>query len=109
MNHTHTFQFPTTYLAPRGTPLYWRDEMSGVLPAAIWAYIAHVAEPLTAPAPAPEQLGLVIAYLRYVIAAPCWKGDRELAALRAGAGKLATLRDVRAWIGRAVKLGIDPL
>ena len=109
MNHTLSFQFPTTYLAPLGTPLYWRDEMSGVLPAAIWAYIAHCAEPLTAPAPTSDQLVLTIAYLRYVIAAPCWHGDGELAALRADAGKLATLRDVRAWIGRAVELGIDPL
>ena len=72
MIHTLTFQMPTTYEPPLGTPLYWRAETSGVLAEALWAYMLHQAEPDIYPAPTPGQLALVACYLRYVIDAPSW-------------------------------------
>lgn len=107
--HTLSFEMPTTYEPPLGTPLYWRNEVTGVLGAAIWAYIAHGAEPTVQPAPSAEQLALVVAYLRYVINAPCWHGGMGLAVARIGVEKLATVEDVQTWIMGCLEIGIDPL
>lgn len=111
---TIDFAHPT-YDRRFGTPLYWRDEVGGELNAAMMAYVNHGAWPLVCPEPTPEQLELVIAYLKYAINAPCWRdGDGSasggrLARLRADAGRLATVADVRKWLGRCLQIGIDLL
>lgn len=110
MIHTLSFEMPTTYALPYGTPLNWRDEVTGVLGEAVWAYISHSAEPTNFPAPSPEQLSLLIAYLRYVINAPCWEDDTgELERLRADIDTLTNVGGVQTWIMRCIKIGIDPL
>lgn len=111
MNHTLTFQMPTTYMPPYGTPLYWKDEVTGVLGEAIWAYVAHGAEPQNFPAPTAEQLALLVAYLQYEIGAPCWRdsGNGELERLREQAGQMTTVAEIDAWIQGCLQIGIDPL
>lgn len=110
MIHILSFEMPTTYVLPYGTPLYWRDEMTGVLGVAVWAYISHSAEAQNHPVPTREQLMLLVAYLRYVINAPCWEDDTgELERLRTDIGTLTSVGDVQAWIMRCLQIGIDPL
>lgn len=108
-----TLQMPGFYRPPLGLPLNWQDETTGVLPGAVWAFINHCADN-RAPAPTPEQLALVIDYIRHHINAPCWDFPdhvyaEELAALRRRARTLATLSDVRAFISSALEIGLDPL
>ena len=93
------------YRPPLGLPLYWRDEVSGVLPAAVWAYLHHMAG--AGPAPTAEQLALVIDYARYFIEAPCWSGE-ELPELRRRARQLSTLEDLAAWVEAAFRSALDP-
>jgi len=120
MIHTLSFEMPTTYEPPLGTPLYWRDEVTGVLGAAIWAYISHGAEPDNYPAPSADQLALVIAYLRYVLGAPCWRdshslpraaeaGGGELVRLREFAAQMTTLKEVDFFLRGCMAIGLDPL
>lgn len=109
MMTTLTVEMPTTYLPPLGTPLYWRNETTGVLSAAVWAYLSHGADPERHPSPTATQLVLLIAYLHYVIHAPCWYGQGELAQLRADVADLQTLADVQSWIMRCLAIGVDPL
>lgn len=102
------FVMPNFYVEPWGLPLNWRAEVSGVLPAAMWAYISHVADPKE-PAPSEEQLEAIVVYIRYFIQAPCWRGGEELAALRAEAAQLAsTVEAIRRWNWQAMKIGLDP-
>lgn len=89
-------------------PVYWRDEPSGELAAAVYAYLHHVRY-RHALAPTPEQLQRLIAYLRDWVNAPCWGEDRELRQLRASAMQLATVKQIKQWLRRAVTYGIDPL
>lgn len=63
---TIDFAHPT-YDRRFGAPLYWRDEVGGELSAAMMAYVNHAAWPKLSPEPTPEQLVLVIAYLKYAI------------------------------------------
>jgi hypothetical protein len=62
---------PRIYDSRLGTPLYWRNEISGVLSDAIMAYFAYQTgsrdEPLT-----DAQAALVLGYARYYVDAPCW-------------------------------------
>ncbi|MCC6457253.1 MAG: hypothetical protein IT328_20025 [Caldilineaceae bacterium] len=110
MEHVLAFEMPTTYDLSLGTPFYWRNEVTGILGDAIFAYICHKAEPENFPAPREDQLALVIAYLRYVINAPCWHDSTgRLAQLRAEAKAMATVAEVGRWIIGCVEIGIDPL
>lgn len=102
-----TTRMPKNYDPPFGTPLYWRNEQSGELSAAILAYLNHRIEPTSQP-PTPAQLSLVIDYLRYVIYAPCWRGQ-GIAVLRERVHTLQTSEDIHGWIGAALPEGIDPL
>lgn len=108
-----SFEMPATYLPPFGTPLYWMDEMTGVLTKAIYAFNAHCAYPKTQKQPTDEQRQLVIAYLRYVIYAPCWEQAggfvEELAQLRSQAATMQTEDEINAWIMGCLEIGIDPL
>jgi hypothetical protein len=104
------FLMPTTYMPPFGTPLYWMDEQTGVLPDAMRAYVFHAAKPETHPAPDASQLALVISYFRYVINAPCWRADKkELVRLRGLAARMTTTEEVEQFLGDCLEIGLDPI
>jgi hypothetical protein len=94
---------PVIYLFPYGTPLYWGNEQSGQLPAAVVAFLAESTGDGTC---SEEQRRLVIEYLKYYIAAPCWEGPgvqslRERAAQANDDGDRARTDDL-AWIAGVV-------
>lgn len=90
-------------------PMYWKDEV-GQLPAAITAYVNHMAEPSRFAAPREDQIMLVIAYLRQWVNATIWvEIDGELAKVRNVASKASTLADAVNVIRLCVEFGIDPL
>lgn len=125
------------YNPPYGTPVYWRNDVSGILRAAITAYLNHSIDPARCPPPTQQQLGDMIAFLRYFIHAPCWEIDanayatQKLAELRQQAAAMTTVEEVRvlmlcplvptsrasfpagkhqkAWLWKCIGLGIDPL
>ncbi|KAA3645354.1 MAG: hypothetical protein DWQ07_12870 [Chloroflexi bacterium] len=106
---------PQIYMPPFGTPLYWRDEVSGRLPSAVWAYINHVTDSQE-PALTYEQLCLVINYCQYFINAPCWEDGMRmmermgvLNELREQAQELRCVPDIRAWIRECLKYALDPI
>lgn len=98
-------QMPTEYLARSGLPLFWMNEASGQLQAAMQAYLDGTMTP--------EQTELVIDYFRYFIQAPCWEsapdGAGYLAELRALAAAMDTPADIHAFVGRCLEFGIDPI
>lgn len=102
---------PDYYSPQLGAPLYWRNEPSGLLAAAVMAMHAHGADPKQ-PGPSAEQLGMIARYAQYYINAPCWERAKvfatELAQLRAQAKAMKTLADVQAWIGQCLNIGVDP-
>lgn len=96
----------------KGTPLYWGDDVTGRLRAAIMGYLNQ--------APTEEELKKVIAYIQYHIHAPCWletspfgdhddEIDQEIKALRALSLTLKTVQDVNEYIERALYIAMDPL
>lgn len=103
-------RMPTWYVPPLGLPLYWRNEVTGVLLAGVRAYIDHMAGPKEFPAPTPEQVTLLANYLRYFINAPCWASGEldELGALRRRAQSLESVSEIAAWIDSAMEIGLEP-
>lgn len=100
---------PDVYVEPFGTPLYWMDEESGLLKAAMMAYVNHAAN-MTQPEPTAEQLQCVIAYFRYVVHAPCWIMSVEgLDDLRQKADDMKTVAAVMQWIEDCLDAGFDPI
>lgn len=94
-------RMPTTY-SSTGIPLNWRDEQSGILTAAIEAYINGA--PMT-----DEQLALLIEFLDYYIHAPCWQDwQGELAKLRSMIKQIKTKEGIENWLWIALDLGLDP-
>ena len=93
------FQIPNTY--PRGGPLYWRDEVTGVLGAAVKAYFN---DRLTV---TPEQVLILCDYCRHWANAPVWQGE-GVADLRSKAQRMATVSDLAEWLDDAIGAGIDP-
>jgi hypothetical protein len=95
--------------ADLGTPLYWGNEHSGQLRAAILPFLGHRATE--------EQLEVVRAYIEYYLAAPCWEraaADQEtlktLATLREQSRQQpATKETLHALILDCLDSGIDPL
>jgi len=97
---------PRIYMLPTGGPMYWRNEQSGVLPAAVWSYLHHTATE--------QQLSLLREYLEYYIHAPCWDIPdnaflEELEELRQSSKTMRTTKEIHDWIFRALEIGIDPL
>jgi hypothetical protein len=101
----NNFQMPQIYLLPTGGPLYWRNEQTGVLTAAVFAYLNRD--------PTGDQLELVRKYLEYYIHAPCWNVvdsfEDELEELRRSSKTIKTYGEIHDWIFRALEIGIDPL
>src|SRR5262245_26040162 len=99
------FSFPP-YWGELGLPHYWPNEKTGVLRAAVGAYLERE-----------EVHPLFLAYLEYVIHAPCWAKNpaadasyhASLARLRHQIRLAHTPAEVAAWLERALDLGIDPL
>jgi hypothetical protein len=83
-------------------PKFWMYETSGVLKPVVQAYIRG--EELT-----PADVANMRAYLRQWIMAPVWSDIPELQELRSTVDQLATRKDIRDWIWRAVAEGMDPL
>lgn len=101
---------PAIYRPPFGLPLRWQDDVTGELPAAVWAYIKHAARPLDYAPPTAAHLGLAVDYLRHVIEAPCWRDESgALDGLRRRVTGLQTGEDVRHWIDDCLEIGLDPL
>lgn len=118
MFKTLNLEFPThpSNYVPRGpvqgTPLNWRDDVTGRMESAVMAYLKQT--------PDEEQLKLVIAYIKHHIHAPCWlekspfgEVDEEMAeeirALRKRSLQLKTLEDVNEYISAALHSALDPL
>lgn len=102
-----------SYDRPHGLPLYWRGDITGVLPAAVEAYINHVAYPNQYQPPTAEQLELLGQFVQHFINAPCWELPdspfvEELAKLRAQAKELKTVADFRKFVVDAMEIGLDP-
>lgn len=93
-----------------GGPLRWQDDVSGVLPSAVFAFFRYGAKESAIP-PTEEQLGLVREYMEYYINAPCWEqGEfRELDQLREKVLTLKTAQDLHDFIYACMEIGIDPL
>jgi len=115
---------PTFYRPPLGLPLYWGDEQSGRLPAAVRHYfnwcLGHAPDATAADlgiAPlAPPELQLLVDYCVYFIHAPCWEENlrecedmiEDLMQLRARAKTLASVESIRRWNEECMDLGLDP-
>lgn len=112
---THIGNLP--YITGLRLPIHWRDEQSGLVPAAVKAFINHQADPDQDPAPTAEQLSILVDYLHYYIHAPCWEFDStddSLPALRDGISRLKesdqlTPDAVDRWLWQCMDTGIDPL
>ncbi len=97
----------------KGLPLNWRDEVTGILPRSVNAYLDNRIDgtPLTK-----EELELVRVYMEHYINAPCWNHMNEdedtaadLAALRRDVLIIESADHMGAWIGRCLDVGLDPL
>ena len=96
-----------------GLPLNWQDEVTGVLPAAVKAYLDNRVDgtPIDE-----QQLAIVRAFMEHYIDAPCWNHMNEieemapeLAELRRDVRTIKTPEAMGEWIHRCLDLGIDPL
>jgi hypothetical protein len=89
-----------------GGPLRWQDDVSGVLPRAVWAYLEHKANA--------EQIELIRDYYEYYIHSPCWQtgdGDfkKRFIELRERIKHPMTEPELYQWTVDALHVGIDPL
>lgn len=98
-----------------GTPLNWRDDVTGGMESAVMAYLNQGQEEVS-----PEHLQLVIAYIQHHIHAPCFLEESPfgevdpwmsgyIIGLRQKALNLKTVEDVNEYIDAAMEVGLDPL
>lgn len=101
---------PYFYRPPQGLPLYWRDETSGTLSAAIVCYINFVTKKVSTP-PTDEQIWLIRCYLEHFIMAPCWVdyGDNSLNKLRETVKDVNSVEAIKCWLSKALEIALDPL
>jgi len=105
---------PENYIADgplKGQALFWANDLSGVLRDAIIGFMRGSDDEKT--------LKITIAYLQYVINAPCWleechydigtDHEQQIETLRLMASRLKTRSDINILIGAALTVGIDPL
>jgi hypothetical protein len=102
-------RMPRFYRPPHGLPLFWRDEVSGQLPAAVQAYLDNRCDgaPIS-----DEQIALLRDYIHHYIHAPCWEQDAfaaELKELRGSVDGLTSSQAIADWIWKALEIGLDPL
>ena len=97
---------------PVGLPLYWRNETSGTVAAAVQAYLADQTGGLPI---SDEHIELLKTYLDQWISASCWDSDSdsellaELHSLRERVKLLKTADEIHWWLMDALDLGMDPL
>jgi hypothetical protein len=102
-------RLPNFYRPPLGLPMFWRDEMSGELAAAVEAYLADRRDDVPM---SYAQVILLRDYICHYVNAPCWENEefaRELAALREAAPRLNSPDAIAGWIWAARGIGMDPL
>jgi hypothetical protein len=110
---------PNIYLPPTGGPLYWGNEESGVLSAAVRAYFEAATNP-TAPAPSAAQIELLRDYLQYYVQAPCWRrypdgtGPDAETALKLDSlvqivPTIRTVSEISRFCDECMEIGLDPL
>jgi len=99
-------RIPNIYRPPLMLPLYWRDDITGELPAAVQAYLNNRIDGTEI---SNAQIVLLVDWLTHFIHAPCWEGDEQLARLRSSVTKLKTPNDVDRWLRQALEIGLDPL
>jgi hypothetical protein len=95
---------------PGGLPVYWRDETTGVLAAAVKKYLAR--ETLDA-----ETLEFLRLYFEQWYAAPVWERNahyneearQALEAIRREIARADTVEQIRLAEAAALNLGIDAL
>lgn len=97
-------------------PLYWRNEQTGELPAAVEAYL-EISAGIRQELLSTRQLEILLDYIRYHIKAPCWatncksspdlEADLKRAILMADLAR--TIEDIHAFIEHTMTMGIDPL
>lgn len=111
--HLPTFSLANApYRPPHGLPLYWRDEKSGVLAAAVTAYFGFVLQERSEPSA--EQMALLWDYVNHHINAPCWATscagsfDEELLALRNLAAARGGVPELQEYLRQAMDIAIDP-
>lgn len=102
---------------PGGRPLYWGHDVSGVLVAAVHAYLA--CQTNQGPEPSAEDLEILIDYLRHYACAPCWhetardwpEFEAALVTLRLEIceGYVETPDEIHDWLLRLLDYGLDPL
>ncbi len=96
----------------KGVPFNWHNEVGGSLSKAIMSFLYGDADR--------ESLKIVVAYIQHHIHAPMWltpePGEEEVTeiineihALRALSLQLKTQNDIRNYINRSMKIGLDPL
>jgi len=98
-------------VGPDAAPKYWRDEQSGLLAAAVRAYLDNP-NAMTL-----RDVALLRAYLRQWIGSPVWAmapsmDDRSraaLAVLRASIDRIHDAAGIGNWLRAAMAEGIDPL
>jgi hypothetical protein len=82
-------------------PGYWMYETSGALKPVVLKYLDGAELDLA-------EVGIMRAYLRQWVWADGFLGP-EIDRLRSGVDHLYNAGDIRAWLGRALDAGIDPL
>lgn len=99
-----TNHIPKVYVEPLGTPLYWMNDETGTMQAAMKPFLEG--QPLSN-----EQFQLLKEYLTYVIDAPCWRApDPILPELRAQIRAATTAQDIHAWLDACLeRAAIDPI
>jgi hypothetical protein len=105
-----TLRMPVIYRPPNGGPLRWQDDVTGVLPKAVLAFLdVSIGRDVSFTA---EQLGLVRDYCQYYINAPCWEtADMESSfiELRERIIGVQTVEELDKWLHDCLYVGIDPL
>lgn len=101
---------PHFYRPPQGLPLYWRDETSGQLSAAIFRYLNFVTQKASTP-PTNEQIWLIRCYLEHFIMAPCWVdcGDNSVSKLRETIKDVNSVEAIDDWLYKASEIALYPL
>ncbi|AFY74751.1 hypothetical protein Syn7502_02813 [Synechococcus sp. PCC 7502] len=83
-------------------PLYWKNETSGHLEAAVIAYVNRLEL-------SSKDIGLLKSYFAIWVNATVWMQSKELENLRQSVEAIATVEDIHQWLDKAIDIGIDPL
>lgn len=98
-----------------GVPLRWQDDVTGILPIAVKAFLA---EGLGHAPAMPWQVALVRDYCEYYIESPYWATGTEedtpklfqaFKELRERIKGLRTSKEIAGWISDCLNLGLDIL